>query len=309
MGCPSGDLLLLDFGLLPARSGTGVGGEQVGGTGVGGTGELDRIRRLLADRRAGAAVPFLGASAVAVGGVPTGRALPVRGRRMDPGGLDADRWSEVWVELDPREPAGSSGVGTVRVDDLGAMEAGLAEEARLVFADAGSVGSWARDGLDDLVFPGPATIGVGGADVTGFATTWGEGTYDVHADLAADGSVCRLRVTLGGPDVVRRARERDQARFGGLAKAAIASARVAVDGCPAAWLYREPPGHRDDSGWRLLAGDETEAYLDDPANAVIVRLRDLVTADPALGPVLATPAPAAFARHPDGAFRRADPPG
>jgi hypothetical protein len=42
------------------------------------------------------------------------------------------------------------------------------------------------------------TIEVGGVDVTGFFTTWGDGAFPVYRGLAADGSLCRLRVELAG---------------------------------------------------------------------------------------------------------------
>lgn len=271
VGCPTGELVLLDFGLL--RLWAGAPPETPDG-------------------------PW----AVGVGGVPRGRPLPVRGRRMDPGGLDSRRWHDVWVELGPAEPVSSQQVGTVLVDG-----------GRLLLADFAALRAW-DDGHDRLLAPahgsptGSATVEVGGSAATGFLTTWGDGTFAVHADLGADGLACRFRVELGAPDTIRRARRLDELWLGDLAKIAIASARIASDGRPVGSLYREAPGHQDDSGWRLFAGDETEDYLDDPDNAVIVRLSDLVKADADLEPVLRTPAPAAYGRSPDGAFVALDPP-
>lgn len=40
------------------------------------------------------------------------------------------------------------------------------------------------------------TIDVGGAAVTGFFTTWGDGAFPVFRDLDANGSTCRFRVEL-----------------------------------------------------------------------------------------------------------------
>jgi hypothetical protein len=41
------------------------------------------------------------------------------------------------------------------------------------------------------------TIEVGGVPMTGWFTTWGDGAYPVYRDLAADGTVLRVRVELG----------------------------------------------------------------------------------------------------------------
>ncbi|ANZ43120.1 hypothetical protein BBK82_29350 [Lentzea guizhouensis] len=88
--------------------------------------------------------------------------------------------------------------------------------------------------------------------------------------------------------------------FGDLAKAAIVSARVARDGVPAGWLYREDPDHDGDSGWRVFAGDESQEYVDDSANAAVVPLRDLIKAEPALEELFEAPSGSAFERGADG---------
>ena len=79
---------------------------------------------------------------------------------------------------------------------------------------------------------------------------------------------------------------------------AIVSARVARDGVPAAWLYREEPDRDKDSGWRVFAGDETQEYTDDARNATILPLRELIGADPELEAV--------FEQAPGSAFERVD---
>lgn len=43
-----------------------------------------------------------------------------------------------------------------------------------------------------------------------------------------------------------------------------ASDRITVDGQTIGVMYREEPDDANDSGWRFLAGDEEEAYLDNP---------------------------------------------
>src|SRR5215831_11401221 len=44
----------------------------------------------------------------------------------------------------------------------------------------------------------------------------------------------------------------------------IASDRITVDGCRVGFMYREPSTDDVDSGWRILAGDESQQYMDDP---------------------------------------------
>jgi hypothetical protein len=68
-------------------------------------------------------------------------------------------------------------------------------------------------------------------------------------------------------------------------------------------MYREAADRPNDSGWRVFAGDESAAYTDDPSNAKVVPLRDLIEDDPALEPLLRTPAPCGFERSPSGSFR------
>ena len=41
---------------------------------------------------------------------------------------------------------------------------------------------------------------------------------------------------------------------------------------PPGYVYREEPGRPDDSGWRILAGNETDEFLNDRANLTYVSL-------------------------------------
>lgn len=336
----------------------------------------ERVRRLLDEDPYGVEVPFHGVWGVAIRGVPSGRPLRVRGRRMDPEGDDAGRWESVWVECDPGPPVTTVPAGYVLVD-----------EARLMFADPTALSSWVSDrsldGRADLVLwgrdaeavaedvgarllpatgdqvtfgwmdlpvdeaeskarqlagvrtnsdatfavdfrphddhhrlltlawasdTGAASVTSGGLDVTGFFTSWGDGAFPVFRDLAADGSICRFRVELGAPEIVQRTRRLEELWFGALSKVAIVSARVCRDGRPVGWLYREPVDRESDSGWRVLSGDETDEYLDDPDNAELLPLRELLGSDPDLEELFAEPAPAAFERQPDGRFTAIEPP-
>ncbi|MCE5292373.1 MAG: DUF2185 domain-containing protein [Nocardiaceae bacterium] len=146
-------------------------------------------------------------------------------------------------------------------------------------------------------------IEVGGAHMTGWFTSWGDGAFPVFRDLAADGTLLRVRVELGGPEIVARQRRMERLWFGDLSKLAIVTARVAGDGAQVCWLYREAADRENDSGWRVFAGDESQDYIDDAANSVLVPLRELIE-DAALEEVFEAPVGSAFERV-DGKFVKA----
>jgi hypothetical protein len=65
------------------------------------------------------------------------------------------------------------------------------------------------------------------------------------------------RFAIDGADIKPLATERGSC---------FASDRITVDGKPVGFMYREEGDSDLDSGWRFLAGDESDDYLDDPAN-------------------------------------------
>ena len=71
-----------------------------------------------------------------------------------------------------------------------------------------------------------------------------------------------------------------------------------------AYCYRENPDGGWDSGWRFTAGDESEAYMDDPNNAGIYKLNTICNDDPDIISLLNTPAPCAFERDENGVFQQ-----
>ena len=83
----------------------------------------------------------------------------------------------------------------------------------------------------------------------------------------------------------------------------IATNRITVEGYKVGYCYREEPDGGWDSGWRFTAGDESEAYMDDPNNAGIYKLNTICNDDPDIIPLLNTPAPCAFARDEQGVFQ------
>ncbi|MBC8584801.1 immunity protein Imm33 domain-containing protein [Youxingia wuxianensis] len=84
----------------------------------------------------------------------------------------------------------------------------------------------------------------------------------------------------------------------------IATNRITVEGCKVSYCYREKPDGGWDSGWRFTAGDESEAYMDDPNNAGIYKLNTICNDDPDIIPLLNTPAPCAFERDENGVFQQ-----
>ena len=84
----------------------------------------------------------------------------------------------------------------------------------------------------------------------------------------------------------------------------IATNRITVEGCKIGYCYREKADGDWDSGWRFTAGDESEAYMDDPNNAGIYKLNTICNDDPDIIPLLNTPAPCAFERDENGVFQQ-----
>lgn len=84
----------------------------------------------------------------------------------------------------------------------------------------------------------------------------------------------------------------------------IATNRITVEGCKVGYCYREEPDGGWDSGWRFTAGDESEAYMDDPNNAGIYKLNTICNDDSDIIPLLHTLAPCAFERDENGVFQQ-----
>ena len=76
----------------------------------------------------------------------------------------------------------------------------------------------------------------------------------------------------------------------------IASDRITVHGCLVGFMYRELPDNPDDSGWRFLAGDETDGYANDPDNLAMYDVNTIANYDPTIIPLLNSPGMSAFAR-------------
>ena len=80
----------------------------------------------------------------------------------------------------------------------------------------------------------------------------------------------------------------------------IASDRITVDGRPVGYMYRTRPHDKFDSGWALLVGDESDAYISNPDNLAIYDVNTIANYDPEIIPLLDAPAGSAFIRTSSG---------
>lgn len=71
--------------------------------------------------------------------------------------------------------------------------------------------------------------------------------------------------------------------------ACFAIDRITVDTAPVGYMYREEPDNEIDSGWRFLAGDESESYMDDADNCAVYDVNTICNYDPAIIPYLDAP--------------------
>lgn len=83
---------------------------------------------------------------------------------------------------------------------------------------------------------------------------------------------------------------------------ALATDRIIVDGLPVGYMYREEPVEEEptDSGWRFMAGDESEDYMGDPEHFGVYALNVLCNYDPEIMPHLTAPVGSAFYRDAQG---------
>jgi hypothetical protein len=79
----------------------------------------------------------------------------------------------------------------------------------------------------------------------------------------------------------------------------IATDTITVAGKPVGYMVREPTDRPGDSGWCFMAGDETQEYMDDPANHGIHDVNTIANYSPDIVPFLDAPPRSAFERDPD----------
>ena len=84
---------------------------------------------------------------------------------------------------------------------------------------------------------------------------------------------------------------------GGNGEGCIASDKVTKDGFKVGYMYREDPSETmPDSGWRFLAGDESDEYMDNDENAHVFSINTICNYDPDIIPHLNAPYGSAFIR-------------
>lgn len=74
----------------------------------------------------------------------------------------------------------------------------------------------------------------------------------------------------------------------------FATDEILVHGKCVRFMYREAPDANWDSGWRFLAGNESQDYLDDPSNSDIYDVNTIANYDPRIIPYLQAPPGTAF---------------
>lgn len=87
----------------------------------------------------------------------------------------------------------------------------------------------------------------------------------------------------------------------------LCSDEVTVDGKNVAYMRREVPEERGDSGWQFFSGVETEEYIDNPDNFAIYDINTIANYDPEIIPFLDAYYPAEYMRDSDGRFQLLEP--
>jgi len=66
----------------------------------------------------------------------------------------------------------------------------------------------------------------------------------------------------------------------------VASDRITIDGEKVGFMYREKKEDEDDSGWRFIAGDEDEEFMENNLNFMMFDVNYIANLDPAIIPYL-----------------------
>ncbi|RNB79736.1 DUF2185 domain-containing protein [Brevibacillus fluminis] len=84
----------------------------------------------------------------------------------------------------------------------------------------------------------------------------------------------------------------------------IATDRITVDGCKVGFMYREKPyqNNTTDSGWRFIAGDEDDEYMNNPENHAVYQVNTICNYDSEIIQYLDAPPGTAFIRDKSGKF-------
>jgi hypothetical protein len=82
----------------------------------------------------------------------------------------------------------------------------------------------------------------------------------------------------------------------------IATDRITVDGCKVGFMYREEPHQNGnpDSGWRFMAGDESDEYMNNPDNHSVYQVNTICNYDREIIPLLNSAPGTAYIRDENG---------
>ena len=86
----------------------------------------------------------------------------------------------------------------------------------------------------------------------------------------------------------------------------IATDKITVEGQRVRFMYREEPDNDIDSGWRFMAGTESDTYMNDPQNHEIYDVNTIANYDPDIIPLLGAPIGSAFERPNGNTFIEID---
>lgn len=89
-------------------------------------------------------------------------------------------------------------------------------------------------------------------------------------------------------------------------KRCFVTKKVLYDGAKVGYLYKEEPDYDDDSGWRFLAGDETDEYMDSGDNSAYVSVGAVLREDDSFVHLLDREEGVAFLREENGEFIELD---
>ncbi|MDW7690798.1 DUF2185 domain-containing protein [Flammeovirgaceae bacterium SG7u.111] len=78
-----------------------------------------------------------------------------------------------------------------------------------------------------------------------------------------------------------------------------ATSRITVDGAKIGFMYREEPDFEYDSGWRFMAGDETDEYMEETGNSGVYDVNAIANYDQSIIPYLNLPQGAEMERVPN----------
>lgn len=85
----------------------------------------------------------------------------------------------------------------------------------------------------------------------------------------------------------------------------LATDTILVKGKKVGYMYRDTPAENaPDSGWRFMAGDESDSYMNNPENIGVYSLNTICNYDKDIIPFLNSPIGTAYFRDEKGVFQK-----